>query len=83
MKLKAALAALLLAVATPAAAETVQYAPGLPMQRHDSPLDWIVTPDEVIETKTPYPQPGGIDWDAVQPDQYDSIPALRTLRPHG
>lgn len=53
----------------------------LPMQRHDSPLDWIVTPDEAIETKTPYPQPGGIDWDAVQPDQYDSIPALRALRP--
>jgi 5-formyltetrahydrofolate cyclo-ligase len=53
----------------------------LPMQRHDSPLDWIITPDEVIETHTPYPQPGGVDWDAVQPDQYQSIPALRALRP--
>lgn len=53
----------------------------VPMQRHDSALDWIVTPDEVIETHTPYPQPGGIDWDAVQPDQYASIPALRVLRP--
>lgn len=53
----------------------------LPMQRHDSALDWIVTPDEVIETHTLYPQPAGIDWDAVQPDQYQSIPALRALRP--
>jgi 5-formyltetrahydrofolate cyclo-ligase len=53
----------------------------LPMQRHDSALDWIVTPDEAIETHTPYPQPAGIDWDAVQPDQYQSIPALQALRP--
>jgi 5-formyltetrahydrofolate cyclo-ligase len=53
----------------------------VPMQRHDSALDWIVTADEAIETHTPYPQPGGIDWDAVQPDQYEAIPALRALRP--
>jgi 5-formyltetrahydrofolate cyclo-ligase len=53
----------------------------VPMQRHDSALDWIITPDEVIETHTPYPQPAGIDWDAVQPDQYEAIPALRMLRP--
>jgi len=52
----------------------------LPMQRHDSALDWIVTPDEAIETHTPYPQPSGIDWDAVQPDQYEAIPALKALR---
>ena len=55
----------------------------LPMQHHDSALDWIVTPDEVIETHTPFPQPVGIDWDAVQPDQYQSIPALQALRPKG
>jgi 5-formyltetrahydrofolate cyclo-ligase len=53
----------------------------VPMQRHDSALDWIITTDEVIETHTTYPQPGGIDWDAVQPDQYEAIPALRALRP--
>jgi len=52
----------------------------LPMQRHDSALDWIITPDAVIETHTPYPQPSGIDWDAVQPDQYAAIPALKALR---
>jgi 5-formyltetrahydrofolate cyclo-ligase len=52
----------------------------LPMQPHDSALDWIVTPEQVIETHSPYPQPGGIDWDAVQPDQYEAIPALKVLR---
>ena len=53
----------------------------LPMMPHDSALDWIITPDQAIETHTTHPQPAGIDWDAVQPDQYDSIPALRALRP--
>jgi 5-formyltetrahydrofolate cyclo-ligase len=52
----------------------------LPMQGHDSPLDWIVTPEEVIETKTPYPQPSGVAWDFVQPDQYRDIPFLSALR---
>lgn len=50
------------------------------MQAHDSALDWIITPDEVIETRTAYPQPPGIDWDKVQPDQYRDIPFLTELR---
>jgi 5-formyltetrahydrofolate cyclo-ligase len=52
----------------------------LPMLPHDSALDWIVTPDEAIETHTPYPQPAGLDWDAVLPDQIEAIPVLRKLR---
>ncbi len=50
------------------------------MVAHDSALHWIITPDEVIETRTPYPQPRGVDWDAVQPDQYQNIPFLISLR---
>lgn len=52
----------------------------VPMMPHDSALDWIITPDEAIETHTRHPQPRGIAWDAVQPDQYESIPALRSMR---
>jgi 5-formyltetrahydrofolate cyclo-ligase len=52
----------------------------LPMQPHDSALDWIITPDEVIETHTPYPQPAGLDWDAVRSEQFEAIPVLRRLR---
>jgi 5-formyltetrahydrofolate cyclo-ligase len=55
-------------------------APRLPMLPHDSALDWIVTPEEEIETRTPYPQPTGLDWDAVLPDQIAAIPVLRHLR---
>ena len=50
------------------------------MIAHDSPLDWIITPDEVIETRTVYPQPHGVDWESVQPDQYRDIPFLVELR---
>jgi len=52
----------------------------LTVQVHDSPLDWIVTPNEVIETCTSYPHPKGVYWDAVLPEQYEAIPFLKTLR---
>lgn len=52
----------------------------LVMQGHDTPLDWIITPDEVIETRTAYPRPGGVNWDAIQPDQWANIPFLADLR---
>jgi 5-formyltetrahydrofolate cyclo-ligase len=52
----------------------------LPMLPHDEPLAWIATPTELIETRSRHPTPKGIDWDLVQPDQYDGIPFLRALR---
>ena len=50
------------------------------MQPHDTPLDWIITADQVIETRTPYPVPGPLEWDAVQADQFRTIPFLAALR---
>jgi 5-formyltetrahydrofolate cyclo-ligase len=50
------------------------------MVRHDSALDWIITPEEVIETRTPYNQPPGVYWEGVQADQYQNIPFLSNLR---
>ena len=52
------------------------------MVGHDTPLDWIVTPDEAIETQTTYPRPGGVNWLSVQPDQLEGIPFLGDLRLH-
>jgi 5-formyltetrahydrofolate cyclo-ligase len=52
----------------------------LPLQAHDTFLNWIVTPDEVIEVKGVGQQPFGIDWDKIQPDQYETIPILKKLR---
>jgi 5-formyltetrahydrofolate cyclo-ligase len=52
----------------------------LPMQTHDWALNWIVTPEEVIETNTTYPRPTGLDWDTIRPEQYKKIPIMRQLR---
>jgi len=52
----------------------------LPMQPHDWPLDWVITPEQVIETRTAYQPPSGLDWAIVQPDQLEQIPVLRQLR---
>jgi 5-formyltetrahydrofolate cyclo-ligase len=53
----------------------------LPLLPHDNFLNWIITPQEVIEVKNVGPQPGGIDWERVLPDQYETIPVLRKLNP--
>ncbi len=55
-------------------------AAALPLQSHDWPLDWLITPAEVFETKTDYPRPSGLDWDLIRPEQYQSIPVLSALR---
>jgi 5-formyltetrahydrofolate cyclo-ligase len=52
----------------------------LPMMGHDSALHFIATEAELIDTHTPYAQPAGVDWDRVQPDQYENIPFLKALR---
>jgi 5-formyltetrahydrofolate cyclo-ligase len=52
----------------------------LPMMGHDSALHWIATEKELIDTGTPYRQPAGVDWERVQPDQYEGIPFLKALR---
>lgn len=52
----------------------------LPMMPHDSALHFIATETELIETKTAFGQPQGVDWDRVQPDQYENIPFLKQLR---
>ena len=50
------------------------------MMAHDSPLDWIATEAELVETRTAYDQPTGVSWEVVQPDQFAGIPFLSDLR---
>lgn len=58
----------------------VVYDERILMMPHDSALDWIITPAEVIETRTRYPQPEGVNWDAVHADQFEQIPFLLDLK---
>ena len=50
------------------------------MESHDSPLDFIATELELIATETPFPQPAGIAWEKIRPDQFADIPFLTALR---
>jgi len=51
----------------------------LPMQAHDWPLDWVVTPQKTLATQTTFARPSGLDWKSLQSDQIRKIPVLRLL----
>jgi 5-formyltetrahydrofolate cyclo-ligase len=50
------------------------------MESHDSALHYIATEFELIATRTEHPQPKGVDWDKVRPDQFADVPFLSALR---
>ncbi len=47
------------------------------MLAHDIPLDFVVTPFEVIVTRPAYPRPRGIYWDLLKATKIEAIPTLR------
>jgi 5-formyltetrahydrofolate cyclo-ligase len=55
----------------------------LPMLPHDWSLTWIVTPDEAIATRSQRPQPTGLLWEQLRPEQLGTIPILRAMQPGG
>lgn len=57
-----------------------QIVDSLAVEAHDLVLDYIVTPEEVLETRTPYPKPAGIDWAKLAEDALSAMPVLAELR---
>jgi len=49
----------------------------LAMLPHDLPVDFLVTPAEVIATRPAHPRPRGIYWDLLRPLKINAIPLLR------
>ena len=49
----------------------------LSMLPHDLPVDFLVTPTEVIATRPAHPRPRGIYWDLLRPLKINAIPLLR------
>lgn len=45
------------------------------------PLDWIVTPDDVIACRHGRARPAGLLWDHLRDAKIDEIPLLRRLAP--
>ncbi len=49
----------------------------IPMFPHDIPVDFLITPTEVIATRSVYPRPRGIYWDLLRAANINTIPILR------
>jgi len=52
----------------------------IPMTDHDIPVDFIITPDKIIESKRKFPKPKGIIWDMLSEGKIESIPILKELK---
>jgi len=52
----------------------------IPMTQHDIPLSAIITPNEVIETKSSFPRPKGIYWKMLPQEKIADIPVLSQRR---
>ncbi|HLF03832.1 MAG TPA: 5-formyltetrahydrofolate cyclo-ligase [Dehalococcoidia bacterium] len=52
----------------------------LPWTRHDVPLDYLVTPDEVVPCASSRPRPKGIYWDDLDEAKVAQIPVLQQMR---
>ena len=52
----------------------------IPMFPHDVPVDFIITPKDVIATRSVYPRPRGIYWDQLHPRHLTTVPLLRKRR---
>ena len=58
----------------------LQVVDGFPIEAHDTPLELIATPEEVIEVKTKRQPPAGIDWERLPPEALEEMPVLRELK---
>lgn len=67
-------------IATTVHSSQVVAAERLPMLPHDSALAYVATEERLIVTGTRHPQPKGVAWDVVQPDQFRDIPFLADLK---
>lgn len=53
------------------------------MRAHDIPIDFLITPDQVVAAPSLYPRPRGILWDLLADERIRAIPALRKGRREG
>ena len=53
----------------------------IPVDDHDVPMDWVVTPERTVETGTHYARPDGVDWTALSADRIEEIPVLAARAP--
>jgi len=57
-----------------------QIVPGIAVDAHDLPVDYVITPTETIATKTRLPKPSRIAWELLEPADLEAMPVLQELR---
>jgi 5-formyltetrahydrofolate cyclo-ligase len=50
------------------------------LKPHDIPVDFIITPEEIIDCKTKLPRPKGIYWEYLDEDKIAAIPLLQKMK---
>ncbi len=50
------------------------------VDRHDVPLDLVVTPERTIETRTEHERSDGIDWSSLDAERIEEMPVFQALR---
>lgn len=50
------------------------------LKPHDIPVNFIVTPDEIINCKTKLPKPTGIYWEYLDDEKIAAIPLLKKMK---
>jgi len=57
----------------------IQIVEQIPLEKHDVPIDLIVTPKRIIRTNSPFPKPKGIYWELIDKKILGEIPLLKEL----
>jgi 5-formyltetrahydrofolate cyclo-ligase len=57
-----------------------QLVDAFPVERHDLPVDYVLPPTKLYETKTRLSRPKGIYWELVTPEMLRKIPVLAEVR---
>jgi 5-formyltetrahydrofolate cyclo-ligase len=50
------------------------------LEPHDIPVDFVITPEEIIDCKTKLPRPKGIYWEYLDEDKTAAIPLLKKMK---
>ena len=58
----------------------IQVLDSVPWEKHDVPVDLIITPKKIIRTETTLPKPTSILWESLTQQKLNEIPVLRELR---
>jgi len=57
-----------------------QVVDAFPVEKHDIPVDYVLTPTRLCETHTRLPKPKGIYWELVTAEMLHKMPILEELR---